>query len=125
MNYPMKTIFRSDRHFFLLSYDAGHGLLLWRSPKSDSARTRCDIMFYDVRAMELRITTESITITEVSLDDLACLQSQPRDLFEPGLIAYNIHGPSWSGFVLAGRVKTAEDDGEIFERSTLAPAVTE
>lgn len=115
----MKAIYSSDRKFVMFSYHASHGLILFRSGKSNNCSTRCDVMFHDVRAMELRSTTQGISIFEVDLAYLENFKSQPLDILEEGLTAYKIGNGDWSGFVLGGIVRVAEDSGDFFDRSPL------
>jgi len=117
----VKTIYNSERKFVIFSYDASHGVLLLRSAKTTSSDTRCDVVFSDVRAMELRISSDGITISEVELAHLETFKSSPLDLMEEGLVAYKVGNDTWSGFVLGGIVTTAEDYEDFFERSPLLP----
>ena len=117
----MKIIYNSARKFIIFSYSASHGLLLLRSAKRTSDDTRCDVVFHDVRAMELRASSDGITIAEVDLAYLARFKSTPLDMIQPGLVAYSVGNERWSGFVLGGVVRTAEDRADFFDRSELLP----
>ena len=118
----MKIIYSSDRKFILFSYDASHGLLLLRSGKTNTAQTRIDILFHDVRSMELRGSTDGLTIVQEQPEYLARFASTPLALVEDGLVAYRVGNDVWSGYVLGGVVRTAEDDREFFEPSVFLAA---
>ncbi|WP_044176655.1 hypothetical protein [Granulicella mallensis] len=130
----MNFVYESDRLFSLFGYSMSHGLLLLRSGKSNGApETRVDILFRDVRVMEIRAWMSGIRIEEVSdprfLDGQ---RSNPAAMLEPGLNIYSIasaeHGDAigestakWQGFIIAGRVQIEEDKGEMLGPSTLVP----
>jgi hypothetical protein len=115
-----QSMFSSDRHFFLVSYQASHGLLLFRSPKERGGMTtRLDVLFNDVRAIELRVWTESLFIEEVEAGSIADALSRPIALVEPGNRVYALGGDDWKGFVVGGIVMTAEDDKDMWEPSSL------
>ena len=54
--------FNSERRFLVSSYTASHGLLLLRSVRDDIHKTRVDILFQDVRALELRMWFDGIDL---------------------------------------------------------------
>jgi len=112
-------LFSSDRFFAIFSYALSHGLLLLRSGKTDAAPTRVDILFQDVRAMEIRAWFSGIEIREASPEILKNFASNPLPLLEPGNKMYQVSGGDWSGYILAGIMSTHEDDGGLFEPSAL------
>jgi hypothetical protein len=58
-----KLIYESDRLFSLFGYTVSHKMLLFRSGKSnESPTTRVDILFKDVRAMEIRSWFKDIRV---------------------------------------------------------------
>lgn len=114
------TLFSSNRHFFVVSYQASHGLLLLRSAKGrDGAKTRIDILFRDVRALELRVWTQGFTVREVDADFLASAASKPAALAEPGNQFYAVTGEGWNGFIIGGLMTSMEDEGEVDAPSPL------
>ena len=115
----MTTIFRSDRTFFLVGYYVSHGPLLFRSGKTNEHDTRLDVLFYDVRAMEVRVFTEGLIVGEEDPEYLSRFPSRPLEMMEPGLIAYSIGNGTWSGYVLAGSFQVGEDRGELQDPSPL------
>lgn len=115
----MTVIFQSDRKFSVFSYHASHGLLLLRSGRSIGIQTRCDVLFRDVRAMELRVNSDGLMIAEETMQYLLRFPSAPFDIVEEGLVAYRIGNEQWSGYVVGGSVQTIEDDREYFDPSAL------
>jgi len=113
------TIFESKRSFVIFSYAASHGLLLLRSRKTKEAPKRIDVLFQDVRAMELRSWFEGVTIEEVDPTFLRDFHSNPAQMIEPGNKVYSIKGREWLGFIVGGIVSVREDDGEFFAPSGL------
>jgi hypothetical protein len=105
----------------MFGYSMSHGLLLLRSGKSNEApTTRVDILFQDVRAMEMRTWFKGIRIEEV--DDPQFLDgrlSKPDEMIEPGNKIYPLVSVGWRGFIVGGIVQLKEDDGELFGPSAL------
>jgi hypothetical protein len=90
------------------SYAASHGLLLLRGNRTNSVTTTIDVLFRDVRAMDLRAWSEGL---EIELQDGTSLEShlsKPLEMLEPGLKVYRLSGRGWSGFVIAARVDSKE-----------------
>jgi hypothetical protein len=128
-----ELVYESDRLFSLFGYAISHGLLLLRSGKADETpTTRVDILFRDVRAMEIRAWLKGIRIEEV--DDPRFLDGQrsnPAAMIEPGHRIYSLTSPGspgwgvvgqstgWQGFIVGGIVQVKEDDGELFGPSAL------
>ena len=116
-------MFSSDRHFHLVSYQASHGILLFRSPKRRrNAATNIDVLFTDVRAVELRAWTEGLVVEEVDAGAVAEATSRPADLIEPGNRVYAVRGSGWEGFIVGGTMHTVEDDTEEMEPTKLLEA---
>jgi hypothetical protein len=81
-----------------------------------------DILFQDVRAMEMRVWFKGIAIEEVDdLKFLADQRSRPAEMIEPGNKTYALISDGWRGFIVGGIVQFKEDDGELFGPSALAP----
>jgi hypothetical protein len=111
--------FSSERYFVVYSYGCGHGLLLLRSRKTNSIRTRLDILFTDVRALELRFWFDGIKIEEADASLLKDLRSNPCGMIEHGNRIYSLKGDGWSGFIVGGAVHFHEDDKMQNEPSAL------
>lgn len=114
-----KTVFESTRTFVLFSYDGSHGLLLLRSRKTPQYPKRIDVLFQDVRAMELRSWFEGVRVEEADASALQGQKSKPEKMIEKGNKVYMIHGLDWSGFVVGGIVSIKEDEGEFGDQSEL------
>ena len=117
-------VYESDRTFSIFGYAMSHGLLLLRSGKSNEhANTRADVLFQDVRAMEIRTWFKGMRIeVEESLEFLKDQRSNPAQIIEPGNKIYSIRSSGWEGFVVAGLVSFVEDSGELFDPSSLVSA---
>ncbi len=113
------AIFSSEQTFVIYSYTVSHGLLLLRSRKAGSDQELTDILFLDVRAMELRASFSDFEIREEPAAFLSRFGSNPSAMMEPGLTAFSISGNGWLGYVLAGRVATQTHDGGFFDTSPL------
>jgi hypothetical protein len=112
-------LFESERSFVIFSYSMSHGLLLLRSRKTPQTLTRIDILFKDVRVMEIRAWFDGIKIEEVEISQLQKQSSRPGDLTEIGNKAYQLSGLGWEGFILWGIVTFCEDEGELSAPSQL------
>ena len=112
-------LFQSDRRFILVSYAASHGLLLFSSPKTEVHNTRLDLLFQDVRAMELRNWFHGISVFEAGIAYLEGARSAPHPLMERGNVIYALRGEAWDGYVVGGVLKWLEWDGDVTDRSAL------
>jgi hypothetical protein len=119
-----KLVYESDRLFSLFGYSMSHGLLLLRSGKSNEApATRVDILFQDVRAMEIRAWFKGIKVEEVDDPEfLSDRPSKPAEMIEPGNKIYALASTAWQGFIVGGTVTFKEDDGDMFGPSALVSA---
>lgn len=113
-------MFSSDRYFQLMSYEQGHGMLLFRSAKRRrDALTNIDVLFTDVRVVELRAWTEGLSVEKVDAASVIDAPSHPTDLIETGNRVYALRGTGWQGFVVGGSMHTLEDDTEEWEPTKL------
>jgi hypothetical protein len=112
-------VFQSDRQFALASYVASHGLLLFSSRKSKDRPTRVDLLFQDVRAMELRNWFQGLSVYKVDDTYLEGARSAPQSLIEPGNVVYALRGDDWEGYIVGGVVRWLEWEGDDMERSPL------
>src|SRR5947209_785034 len=90
-------LFQSDRHFVLASYAASHGILLFSSRKTNDQPTRIDLLFQDVRAMELRNWFHGLSVFRAEVAYLEGRRSAPQSLIEPGNVVYALRGGGWDG----------------------------
>lgn len=106
-------IFASDRFFAVHRYEQPHGLLLFRSLKGrHGASTRIDVLFQDVRALEIRFWTSGLQIDELDVAQVVRAASNPIALMEPGNRVFGLSGDGWSGFILGGVVSTSESEDD-------------
>jgi hypothetical protein len=80
--------YTSNKSFVVYSYECGRGLLLIRSRKQKAGDKRIDILFQDVRAMEIRSWFDGLRISEVGPEFLSERQSRPTSLIEVGNRVY-------------------------------------
>lgn len=74
--------YQSNRSFTIAKYIASHGLLLLRRAKTTTLHTRVDILFSDVRAMEMRCMSHGLEIAIASPDDMRHFLSKPPETLE-------------------------------------------
>lgn len=114
------SVFESDRKFSLVSYTWSHGQLLLRSPRpDDSSLPRIDVLFKDVRALDLRASFSGMKIVLADETLLANFPSKAAEMIEPGLQIFELTSNGWTGFVLAGAYFVHEDFGSPFDPSAL------
>ncbi len=114
-----RSNFKTKRRFTLVSYNAGHGLLLFRSGKTSEHPTRLEILVKDVRAMEVRCWSNGIRIEEVGLEYLLGFKSNPTEVVEVGNRVYSVRGEGWEGFIVGGVMLTHEDNEDFGSGSPL------
>lgn len=113
--------FRSDRRFSVFGYGISHGLLLFRSGKTNEHKTRIDVLIRDVRAMEIRSWSDGLEIEEVDKEYLIGFRSNPIEMVEPANKIYALQGKGWQGFVVGGALSVHEDEAELMDPSGLIP----
>ena len=110
------------RRFQVWSYAVGHGLLLLRSTKNEEHDTQVDILFTNVSFMSLPTLCEHVHIVEVPKEKLMNLPIQAGVLGIGDRNCYQVSGIDWSGYVVAGTVRSVENTAEYFDRSALIEA---
>jgi hypothetical protein len=96
-----------------------HGLLLLRSGKTAKHPTRVDVLFQDVRALEVPAWMDGLIIEETTPAYTENRPSKPNKFIETGIKVYKLRGEEWEGYVIAGIVKVQEDNGELMTPSAL------
>jgi hypothetical protein len=114
-----KSIVTFDREFQIWNYTTSHGQLLLRSPKAAGRPTRVDVLFSDVRAIELRASLPTLAIEEVEPNDVAERATKPSDTMESGHKIFLLKCSDWIGCVVAGAVHWHEDQAEYGQPSAL------
>lgn len=100
---PIDT-FESSRHFQVWRYEVGHAQLLLRSVKSEPHDSRIDVLFKNVKTIELPTSFSGLKIEREGEQ-------------------FVVSGIGWSGGVTAGACFQAEDDGEYFDPSPFAQSM--
>ncbi|HEY4114599.1 MAG TPA: hypothetical protein VGM17_11130 [Rhizomicrobium sp.] len=93
-----KVLYSSDREFQLWKYTVSHRQLLLRNVKSPAEPTRIDLLFKDVKGLNLATILHGIRID---------LQGDSS-----GKETYRIDSSNFSGFVLASAFAHLTDDRE-------------
>jgi hypothetical protein len=83
--------------------------------------TRIDLLFQDVRAMEIRCWFDGLIVEEVNESFLNNAPSRPSQMIEPGNKVYAIKSSGWNGFIVGGIMRIQEDEAEFFAPSKLLP----
>ena len=96
--------FESARRFQMWRYDVSHAQLLLRSVKSEGHDSRVDVLFKNVRSINLPTSFTGLRIN--------------RDGNQ-----FTVSGAEWSGEVIAGACFHAEDSGEYFDPSPFADSL--
>src|SRR5690242_16981113 len=107
------------RRFQLWAYTVSHRQLLLRSNKSDQHASRCEILFANVIHIDLPISVEDVEVRIATDEEL-----ESRGIARPNephiqRTVYIVQGRNVSGYVIAGAVYQAEDDGEYDSPSSL------
>jgi hypothetical protein len=110
-------VFSSERKFNLYTYLPGHGLLLLRSMSQQTPK-RVDVLFQDVRSIDIKVWLTGISVSECCLDEVDN-SGELADLIEPGIKIFRIQSQSWSGLIVAGGLRVGEDNGRWVECSML------
>ena len=103
--------YASSRPFEVIRYAHSHGPLLICNSLKDQAESlnRVEILFYDVRSVEMRMWFEGLSIRESDLIDGEDFASKPTEMHEIGLRFFLLRGATWSGYVLAGSATVHEE----------------
>jgi hypothetical protein len=96
--------YTSTRRFQMWLYAVSHGQLMLRSVKAEGEPRRVDILFKNVRSLNLPTTAEGLTISRI--DD-----------------GFVMGGVNWTGHIEADACFVAEDEGEYFEPSPFADSL--
>jgi len=112
---------RPERVFQLWAFTVGMGRLLLRSTKSGSFGTRVDVLFQNVKAINLPTYLDGLVVT------VAGPEFQERIVEATGLLPdadttfFEVECSGRRGFVVASVAVQDEDEGEFFEPSRYWP----
>src|SRR5258708_34349971 len=99
------VVFSSDRFFNVISYYASHCLLLLESQRNEDSDQFIHLLFQDVRALEIRMWFNGLTVVKQGVDYLDRFASKPAEMLEPGLQVYELQSSDWRGYILGGICK--------------------
>lgn len=116
----MTTIEHRDRRFQLWAYSVSMSRLLLRSTKDEGATTRIDILFQNVAAVALPASLLGVVVRPANDEELRWIADSSGVEVRSGR-AFVVEGDGYRGYVVAGAVVEAKDDGEYFEPSPLWP----
>jgi hypothetical protein len=115
-----RLVDRPERTFQFWAYTVGMARLLLRSTKNETFPTRVDVLFQNVKAMQLPTSLDGLVVSEAD-DELA-----KRIEADTGILAevsrfFAIETAHGLGYIVAGVMVSREDAGEYFEPSELWP----
>ena len=114
-----KDVISFKGSFAVWSYTIGHGRLLIRRVKSSSDPHRIDILFKDSGWICLPSSLDDLSIQEVPVDEPAELFAKAGRVRTNDRKMFKVTGTDQQGYVLAGAVTWAEDEGEYNDPSSL------
>ena len=112
---------RPERVFQVWAFTVSMGRLLLRSTKSGSFRTRVDVLFQNVKAINLPTQLDGLVVS------VAGPEAEKRIIEATGLLPdadatfFELECSGRRGFVIAGVAVEDEDEGEFFEPSRYWP----
>lgn len=112
---------RSDRIFQVWAYTVGMSRLLLRSTKNETFATRVEVLFQNVKAMQLPTSLEGLVVAEADADLAQRIEAETGLTRGEGAQFFGLWTAHRVGYVVAGVVITEEDEGEYFEPSALWP----
>lgn len=112
---------RSDRVFQLWAYTVGMSRLLLRSTKSDQFGSRIDVVFQNVKAIQLLSVLHGIVIARADDAEAERITRETGLLPDVDREFFSVYGSNYVGYVVAGVVVACEDAGEYFEPSAVWP----
>lgn len=110
------------RRFQLWTYTVGHGQLLLRSTRGEQHATRCEILFKNVARIDLPALIDDLEIEAAAEGEIpaSVLQLGAGERWDRTV--FRVRGRNCVGYVVAGVVACAEDEGEYDTPSSLLDA---
>jgi hypothetical protein len=118
-----RLVERPERIFQLWAYTVGMGRLLLRSTKSETFPTRVEVLFQNVKAIQLPTVLEGLVITDADPELTKEIEAETGLTCDGGVRLFSLRTSHGVGYVVAGVMVSDEDEGEYFEPSKLWPAV--
>ena len=100
-------------------FDVSHGLLLFRKRATNIGEKSVDIVFKDVRSIQVCDFLDSIRIEEVNSIDIVGKALTSEKTEEPGLRWFRITSKEGEGYICASGYKFHEDAAEFGEPSAI------
>jgi hypothetical protein len=114
----MSSIFKSNRYFTISDFYISHGQLLLRSNKNDNNLENIDIIFFDVRYIQLPTSFNGIAISKSSSSaELSLPQSIQDNLANSDIRVFTITATKEKFYVIAAFFKVFENQLEFNETS--------
>jgi hypothetical protein len=111
---------RRERTFQLWAYTVGMRRLLLRSTKNDIFRTRVDVLFQNVKALQIPTFFEGLIVADAD-DELGNRIETETGLLREEARFFRVETIHGVGYIVAGVMVSREDDGEYFDQSDLWP----
>jgi len=112
---------RRERIFQVWSYTVGMGRLLLRSTKNETFTTRVEVLFQNVKAMQLPTSLEGLVVAEADAELAQRIEAETGLTRGEGARFFGLWTSHRVGYVVAGVVVSEEDEGEYYESSKLWP----
>ena len=115
------VIDRPERVFQVWAFTVGMGRLLLRSTKSGSFGTRVDVLFQNVKAINLPTYLDGLIVTVAGPEAEKQITEATGLLPDSDTTFFEVDCSGRRGFVVAGVAVQDEDEGEVFEPSRYWP----
>jgi hypothetical protein len=109
-----------ERTFQLWAYTVGMARLLLRSTKNETFATRIDVLFQNVKALQVPTSLDGLVVTEADGELAKRIESDTGMLFEESHF-FAIETARGVGYIVASVMVSREDEGEYFDPSDLWP----
>lgn len=93
--------------------------LLLRSTKSDAFATRVDVLFQNVKVVNIPTSLDGLVVSEAEAEEAERISPETALLPAEGARVFTVRSGSFVGYIVAGVCVVAEDEGEYFEPSQL------
>jgi hypothetical protein len=110
-------VYHPDRRFQIWHYGVGLRQLLLRGTKGDAVATRIDILFQNVKFMQIPTTLQGLMVRDPTDEELDMIMSASKMLPDEDRRFFVLEGDNYRGFVVAGWVGQAEDEGSYSDPS--------
>ncbi len=112
-----------SRLFQLWAYTVSHGSLLLRSTKTDDDPTRVDVLFRNVKALDLPTVLHGVSVAVAGPDATARVAAATGLAPDDDTVFFEVATRNCTGYVVAGAVSSDEDTREFHEASRYWPAM--